>query len=233
MFRWIFDELVHRGDKYYHLADFPSYVEVQKEISEAYQKDEIWCRKSILNVARIGKFSSDRTVLEYARDIWHIGPYEKSVLKGVKPATRPVAAISSRAVCTERRSHPGRKTRTVGNWIFRTPPGEQRAYARSFAARLRPPGRASSTEHLHQRKPQILPRVEPAEQRTHVPNAVSPELQRRTGAGGFVRSSTEQHDLAVAGNLCCAVPPNLPERFAAHPATSADRAAGPADAEGR
>jgi starch phosphorylase len=77
LFRWIFDELVHRGDKYYHIADFPSYVEVQNEIASDYLKDEVWCRKSILNVARIGKFSSDRTVLEYARDIWHIGQYEK------------------------------------------------------------------------------------------------------------------------------------------------------------
>jgi len=88
LFRWIFDELVHRGDKYYHIADFPSYVEVQNEISEEYQKDDIWCRKSILNVARIGKFSSDRTVLEYARDIWQIGPHEKTV-KGFKPTGKP------------------------------------------------------------------------------------------------------------------------------------------------
>jgi len=78
LFRWIFDELVHRGDRYYHIADFPSYVETQKHIASDYQKDEIWCRKAILNVARIGKFSSDRTVMEYSRDIWHIGPYEKS-----------------------------------------------------------------------------------------------------------------------------------------------------------
>ncbi len=91
MFRWIFDELVHRGDKYYHIADFPSYVEVQQEISSDFLKDEIWCRKAILNVARIGKFSSDRTVLEYARDIWHIGQYEKS-FSGFKAATRPAAA---------------------------------------------------------------------------------------------------------------------------------------------
>ena len=88
LFRWIFDELVHRGDKYYHIADFPSYVEVQNEIAEEYQKDEIWCRKSILNVARIGKFSSDRTVMEYARDIWHIGPYETPA-KGFKPPPKP------------------------------------------------------------------------------------------------------------------------------------------------
>jgi len=78
LFRWIFDELVHRGDRYYHIADFPSYIEVQQQISAEYQKDDIWCRKAILNVARIGKFSSDRSVMEYARDIWHIGPYEKA-----------------------------------------------------------------------------------------------------------------------------------------------------------
>ncbi len=80
MFRWIFDELVHRGDKYYHIADFPSYVETQKQIDSEFQKDEIWYRKAVLNVARIGKFSSDRTVQEYSRDIWHIGQYEKSTL---------------------------------------------------------------------------------------------------------------------------------------------------------
>jgi len=77
LFRWIFDELVHRGDRYYHIADFPSYVETQQRIANEYQQDDVWWRKAILNVARIGKFSSDRTILEYARDIWHIGPYEQ------------------------------------------------------------------------------------------------------------------------------------------------------------
>jgi glycogen phosphorylase len=88
LFRWIFDELVHRGDKYYHIADFPSYVETQKQIAGEFRNDEIWCRKAILNVARIGKFSSDRTVIEYARDIWHIGPYQKSATGG-KAAGQP------------------------------------------------------------------------------------------------------------------------------------------------
>ncbi len=87
LFRWIFDELVHRGDKYYHIADFPAYVETQRVIDGEYLKDEVWWRKAVLNVARIGKFSSDRTVLEYARDIWHIGPYEKSSY-GAKAALR-------------------------------------------------------------------------------------------------------------------------------------------------
>ena len=95
LFRWIFDELVHRGDRYYHIADFPSYVETQKRIAEEYRQDEIWCRKAVLNVARIGKFSSDRTVLEYARDIWHIGPYEKSA-SSVKAAGKPQTLLLPR-----------------------------------------------------------------------------------------------------------------------------------------
>jgi starch phosphorylase len=78
LFRWIFDELVHRGDRYFHIADFPAYVETQEIINGEYLKEDVWWRKAILNVARIGKFSSDRTVLEYARDIWHIGQFETS-----------------------------------------------------------------------------------------------------------------------------------------------------------
>jgi len=78
LFRWIFDELVHRGDRYFHIADFPAYVETQGLINGEYLNEDVWWRKAILNVARIGKFSSDRTVLEYARDIWHIGQFESS-----------------------------------------------------------------------------------------------------------------------------------------------------------
>jgi starch phosphorylase len=104
LFRWIFDELVHRGDRYYHIADFPSYLETQKKIAEEYRQDDIWYRKSILNVARIGKFSSDRTIFEYARDIWHIGPYEKSapVTKAAgkphTPVLPPPAAVNGEAI---------------------------------------------------------------------------------------------------------------------------------------
>ena len=53
LFRWIFDELVHRGDKYYHIADFPAYVETQRVIDGEYLKDEVWWRKAVLNVARM------------------------------------------------------------------------------------------------------------------------------------------------------------------------------------
>ena len=92
LFRWIFDELVHRGDRYYHIADFPAYVEMQQIIDGEYRNEEVWWRKAVLNVARIGKFSSDRTVMEYARDIWHIGQFEKS--------SRPVKAPARTAVPT-------------------------------------------------------------------------------------------------------------------------------------
>jgi starch phosphorylase len=92
LFRWIFDELVHRGDRYYHLADFPGYIETQQLISGEYRKEEIWWRKAVLNVARIAKFSSDRTVTEYARDIWHIGPFEKSSRPAKMPIRPPAPA---------------------------------------------------------------------------------------------------------------------------------------------
>ena len=93
LFRWIFDELVHRGDRYYHIADFNSYVETQQLIDGEYLSEEVWWRKAILNVARIGKFSSDRTVTQYARDIWHIGPFERSS-RAAKPPVRSVAAVA-------------------------------------------------------------------------------------------------------------------------------------------
>ena len=55
--------------------------------------------------------------------------------------------------------------------------------------------------HILQRITQILPCLIPAQQRTYAPNPQSSQLQRRTGAGGFVGSSTEQHDLAIARDL--------------------------------
>jgi glycogen phosphorylase len=91
LFGWIFDELLDRGDKYFHLADFLSYVDTHRLIEQEYLSDDVWWRKAVLNVARIGKFSSDRTVQEYARDIWHIGPYEKS-WRPAKPSVRAAAS---------------------------------------------------------------------------------------------------------------------------------------------
>jgi glycogen phosphorylase len=73
LFRWIRDALLGR-DQYYLLADFAAYIDTQAEISREYKEAALWTRKAILNVARIGRFSSDRTVLEYGREIWGVEP---------------------------------------------------------------------------------------------------------------------------------------------------------------
>lgn len=75
LFRWIYESLLHGGDEYFHLADLPSYIKAQREAGQEYQNPAVWARKAILNVARTGKFSSDRTITEYARDIWGIRRY--------------------------------------------------------------------------------------------------------------------------------------------------------------
>jgi starch phosphorylase len=74
LFRWIVDELLDRGDRYFHLADLSSYVEASHRAEKDYREPDVWTAKSILNVARTGFFSSDRTIAEYARDIWNIEP---------------------------------------------------------------------------------------------------------------------------------------------------------------
>ncbi len=62
------------GDRYFVLADYASYISCQEKVSEEYQKKDKWTKMAILNVARSGKFSSDRAVLEYAKKIWHVSP---------------------------------------------------------------------------------------------------------------------------------------------------------------
>jgi starch phosphorylase len=74
LFRWMFDRIVDGGDEYFHLADLDSYVEAHQRAAADFRDRRAWARKAIANVARIGKFSSDRTISEYARDIWGIEP---------------------------------------------------------------------------------------------------------------------------------------------------------------
>jgi starch phosphorylase len=72
IFEPIFHTLINQGDHYLHIADFGSYVEAQDQVSRAFTNTSEWSAKAILNVARMGKFSSDRSIQEYARDIWGI-----------------------------------------------------------------------------------------------------------------------------------------------------------------
>lgn len=74
LFDPIVKNLLDYNDHYMLLADLRSYIEVQDRVSELYTKPRAWDRKALMNVARSGKFSSDRTVREYVRDIWHISP---------------------------------------------------------------------------------------------------------------------------------------------------------------
>src|SRR5579884_197742 len=72
LFRWIVDELLDRGDRYFHLADLSSYVNASRLAEKDFQSPATWATKAIINVARTGFFSSDRTISEYAREIWGI-----------------------------------------------------------------------------------------------------------------------------------------------------------------
>jgi len=72
----IFDSVIHSiynsGDPWLTAADFRSYVDAQQQVAAAYRDTERWTRMSIMNTAASGKFSSDRTILDYNRDIWHL-----------------------------------------------------------------------------------------------------------------------------------------------------------------
>ncbi len=70
----IFDNLMHKGDQYLLLADYASYIACQDSVGLLYQDQEAWSRHAVLNVARMAKFSSDRTIGEYAKNIWNVKP---------------------------------------------------------------------------------------------------------------------------------------------------------------
>ncbi|MBK9168711.1 MAG: glycogen/starch/alpha-glucan phosphorylase [Bryobacterales bacterium] len=77
VFRPIWSSILEQGDFYCHLNDLDAYVAEQRAVEEEFLRPAVWTRKAILNVARMGKFSSDRTVAEYARDIWRIAPVKQ------------------------------------------------------------------------------------------------------------------------------------------------------------
>ncbi len=62
------------GDPYFVCADYQGYVDCQKQVGEAYQQPRKWAKMAIHNTARVGKFSSDRTIHQYAKEIWKLDP---------------------------------------------------------------------------------------------------------------------------------------------------------------
>jgi len=70
----IYDSLLMENDQYFVLRDFASYIEAQEKVNAAYQNQDKWLEKSIINIAHSGTFSSDRTISEYAKHIWSIKP---------------------------------------------------------------------------------------------------------------------------------------------------------------
>lgn len=73
LFRPIVESLLIRDD-YLLLSDYPAYLAAQERVSQVYRDPESWSRRSILTVARMGRFSSDRTIQEYCQDIWQVEP---------------------------------------------------------------------------------------------------------------------------------------------------------------
>ncbi len=74
LFKPLVDSLLNGGDPYLLLADFADYLRCQEEVMKTYRDRKKWARMSILNVAHMGTFSSDRTIQEYAREIWDVKP---------------------------------------------------------------------------------------------------------------------------------------------------------------
>ena len=74
IFSPLYDALLTNGDHYMHLADLKSYLDADQRLQELYANPDEWVRKAILNVAGSGKFSSDRSIAEYASQIWEVKP---------------------------------------------------------------------------------------------------------------------------------------------------------------
>ncbi|MGM7720719.1 glycogen/starch/alpha-glucan phosphorylase [uncultured Metabacillus sp.] len=73
-FESIADSLLVQNDQYFVLRDFASYIDIQEKVGVAYQNTDKWLEKALINVSHSGFFSSDRTIMQYADDIWKIGP---------------------------------------------------------------------------------------------------------------------------------------------------------------
>ncbi|HRX77290.1 MAG TPA: glycogen/starch/alpha-glucan phosphorylase, partial [Candidatus Cloacimonadota bacterium] len=76
LFAPIWKALMEDGDQYLHMADFRAFVEASERVDSLYKDRDEWVKKAIINIARVGKFSSDRAIRQYAEDIWKIKPLQ-------------------------------------------------------------------------------------------------------------------------------------------------------------
>jgi starch phosphorylase len=76
IFRPLVSALLEQGDYYMHLADLPSFIETQSNVDRLYRDQKSWTEKAIINIAKTGRFSSDRTIAEYAMEIWKVEPVD-------------------------------------------------------------------------------------------------------------------------------------------------------------
>ena len=74
LYKPIWDSLLNWGDRYFHLADFHDYLDCQKKVDHTYRDFDRWTRMGIMNIANMGRFSSDRAIREYADQVWGIKP---------------------------------------------------------------------------------------------------------------------------------------------------------------
>jgi len=87
LFKDLFSEVTQSGDPFFYLADFRRYIESQEKVSALYKDPTAWAEMAILNVARMGWFSSDRSIREYAQKIWTIEPVDVELEENLYPTS--------------------------------------------------------------------------------------------------------------------------------------------------
>ena len=70
----IFDEIMRHNDTFFILKDLPAYINAMEKIDELYENKEKWAKMMIVNIGQSGFFTSDRTIRDYVKDIWHLEP---------------------------------------------------------------------------------------------------------------------------------------------------------------
>jgi starch phosphorylase len=93
-FRDVFNNLMYH-DRFFCLADYDAYIAAQERVNNAYKDQQVWMKMCIMNIASSGKFSSDRTIAEYAREIWHVEPSWEKLPAPHEPQSEEVVAAAA------------------------------------------------------------------------------------------------------------------------------------------